>query len=231
MTTAKKTTSKVSKKVIKKMVAKQNRQVAKLNKAFEALSPSEKRVYIARDVLAQIALKKLIPATGVWLTGKTSSLVKERDLKSDPELQDIIAKTKQCEGCAMGGLFMSAVCIADELRVSELEGVKSFQTDREIDKTFGYSLTPFTDGGDVEHGDAFKYLKRFFTRDQLVKIEAAFEQNGGSECDYEAGEFAPETQDPTERMTLIMQNIIVNKGTFKPLKQPVAVWTMPGFAG
>lgn len=240
MTTAKKTrkVSSTAKKAIKKLVAKQNRQVAKVNKTFEALSPADKRVYIARDVLEQIRLKKLIPTTGTWLTGVGDEpLVSEKDIKKDPELQEILAKTKQCEGCALGGIFMCTINAADKLKVSDLNGVQEFQEERKKDEGLEACYrTPFNafEHGQVFYKDAFKYLKRFFTTNQLAKIENAFERGNGAcrnEGDYESRNFALDVDDPTDRMTLIMQNIVVNKGTFKPSQKPVQVWATSGFVG
>src|ERR1700735_5612950 len=95
--TTKKAVSKSAKKTLKKLVARQNRRTNRINKAFEKLSPAEKRVYIARDVLEQIRLKRLIPTSGVWLADHNENpLIKLNDVKADSEVQDIVAKTKKC---------------------------------------------------------------------------------------------------------------------------------------
>ena len=66
-------------------------------------------------------------------------------------------------------------------------------------------------------------MKKIFTRNQLALIENAFETGRGV-YKYQAGEVAAEKAflfgskfvDEDKRMIAIMQNIIDNKGTFKP---------------
>lgn len=218
---------KLNKKSVKKIVSQHNRQVTRENKAFQALSPAEKRVYIARDVLAQIASKKLVPTIGIWLSGKGRDLFTEKDLNKDPELQDILKKTKQCEGCAIGGMFMCAVQTADQLKLSKLEGVKNFKEDQEDNPGQYHYLD-----NDIDQRDAFNYLKKFFSSNQLAMIETAFERGGGAYHAHDgSADFVTSITGASERMKLIMQNIIVNKGTFRPEKKPVQVWVIPGFVG
>lgn len=219
---------KLSKKSVKQLVQNHNRRVARNNKVFEKLSPADKRVAIARDVLAQIAAKKLVPTAGAWLTGKDDTpLFNEKDLKKDPELQSILAKTEQCEGCALGGLFMCAVKRADQLKLSELDGVKSFKKEKaeyeDVDMTIDHSV--------INTDDAFRYLKRFFSDVQLNEIESAFEKGKGAVMNFVVARFAEEVNDPADRMRLIMENIITHKGKFVYQDEPFMKWVTPGFVG
>lgn len=198
-----------------------NKKIDKDNKAFDAMSPSEKRVAIARDVLEQIKIKRLMPKFGTWLHKKGARNLFSKDLvKDNIEVKDALAGIKQCSGCAIGGMFMCAVERADKLKVSELEYAKDCAE---------YSDPIVVE--EISEDDSFTYLKRFFSRDQLELIECVFESNGGSHYDEDAGDFALGVGSPSERMRLIMENIIVNKGTFKLNKLPVAVYTTPGFTG
>jgi len=228
MKTVKKTNSKVS--AAKKRIAQHNRRIAAANKAFEKLKPAERRVAIARDVLAQLATKRLVATPGVWLSGvDADGLFTEKDVKKNPELRDLLKKTKRCEGCLIGGVFMCAVERADKLKLDQLEGVKEYREDKKYDKeTYLHDSNAV-----VTENDAFDYLRKFFSQDQLGMMEAAFEQNEGA-CHHEAGyNFASYVDDPSTRMRLIMENVIVNKGTFNPDQQPteVTTWTTPGFMG
>jgi hypothetical protein len=109
-------------------------------------------------------------------------------------------------------MFMCAVEKADKLKVSDLQDVKDG-----------------SDFADIEQEDVFAYMKKFFTVEQLEMIESAFEKNGGA-CYDECGEdFAPLEEDPVERMKLVMQNIILNKGTFDPNLEPECIYTYPKF--
>jgi hypothetical protein len=213
--------TKAQKEKAKKVVAARNRQIAKDNAAFEKMTPSEKRVTIARDVIAQLAVGRLVATTGLWLASPNGMLFDDSDAEKDLELQAVLKKTKTCEGCAMGGLFMCAVERANKLKVSELVNV---DTDEDGES--------FVTDGEVQGDDAFSYLKRFFSKGQLEMIETAFEQGGGAtSAGFESESFAENVEDPGERMRLIMENIVVNKGKFVPHKTPVMIWSTPGYKG
>lgn len=211
--------SKAQKEKLANAVKATNRRIAKDNAAFEKMAPAEKRVTIARDVIAQLAVGRLVATPGMWLTGEDGKdLV---DVKKDVELQTILKKTKVCEGCAMGGLFMCAVERANKLKVSDLINV-----DDDADGEGSLNLS------EVDGDDTFKYMRRFFSQDQLDMIETAFEVGGGAtSAGHESENFASDVEDAGDRMRLIMENIVVNKGKFVPKKLPVQVWRTPGFLG
>lgn len=216
----KKVVKKVAKKPVSKLVKKINRKIAKDNLEFQKLSPSQKRIQIARDVLAQLASKKLVAQPGVWLSqaGESSFLSEKVALtKKDVEVQTVLSGLKKCEGCALGGMFMCAVERADKLKVSDLSGFSDVQ-DNYADLS-------------VEGSDAFGYLKKFFSESQLNLIECAFEQGNGNSYDGRSENFVYNIDDPSERMRLIMENIIANNGTFNYKKKPVYTWVTPGFKG
>lgn len=207
--------TKVQKEAAKKLVKRTNARITRANKAFEKMTPAEKRVQIARDVLAQLFSKRLIAESGVWLEGKGGKdLFKKSDIQKDAELSDILANTKQCQGCALGGMFMCSVERADNLKVGKLEAVK------ESDNC-----------NIIAENDAFSYLRKFFSNDQLEMIESAFEHGNGAAYHGDSAEFLYNIDDPQTRMRLIMENIVANKGTFRPSKAPVATWTTPGYQG
>jgi len=92
---------------------------------------------------------------------------------------------------------------------------------------------------DVSEADAFKYLKKFFSEKQLAMMECAFERGDGAASPSDIGdelfdqcqEFANDIEEPKERMRLVMENVILNKGTFRPNKKPVQMYVTPGFTG
>jgi hypothetical protein len=218
--TAKKTVKTV-KKLTKKQLAevaedvkKENRRIARENAKFEKLTAKEKRVQIARDVLAQLALKRLVPTPGVWLNGKSgeghNTLYTEKDINKDRQLQDVLKGRKTCTGCALGGMFMCAVERANELKISDLNDA---------------------DEG-IDFDDAMNYLGRFFDGKQLEMIETAFERgDGATSAGDEALEFCENVEDASERMRLVMENIVVNGGKFVPTKRPKVTYVTPGFTG
>lgn len=224
-----KKSSKKQLQAAKDSVKKVNRQIARDNEKFEAMTPTEKRVQIARDVLSQLRLKRLTAVSGVWLQGGDDSpLFENKDVEKNPELKDILAKTERCEGCALGGLFMCAVERADKIKLGELACVKEYKEEAKAYKNTPEYINDVE--GTMEFTDAFKYLKKFFSAHQLEMIEEAFEQGSGN-CsttnDHAAG-FVIDIDDEEDRMRLIMENIIVNNGLFKPEKRPVQSWTTPG---
>lgn len=199
---------------LKKSVDARNRKVTRDNNLFEKMSPAEKRVQIARDVIAQLAAKRLIATTGTWLAnGDEGDLFTKEDVHKNPELQKILKRQKECTGCALGGMFMCAVERADELRLGDL--------DRDS-----------RDYRQMQDGSVFKYMEKFFSREQLDEIEAAFEQGEGFVDDSNvASGWLSEVDDANERMRLIMENIVANKGKFNISKSPVQKWITPGYKG
>lgn len=223
----------MNKKVLKsvnKVVANRNRQVKKDNLAFEKMSPAEKRVQIARDCLQQLASKRLVATQGSWLTGVNDiSLFSNKDVKKDLELQQVLLKQKKCEACALGGMFMCAVERADKLKLSKIVSTKGFY----------YSDSDQYENCSIEQSDVFSYMRKFFSKDQLELIEFTFEHGNGAcylnnDKASAAIEFSYKANlsgDSQTLMKLIMENIVVNKGTFKPEKVPVQQWVTPGYVG
>lgn len=172
---------------------------------FNNLSPAQKRVAIAQEVLARLAADKFHARRG-WFYLWRSDVPTAGDLNK--EMQPV-AERATCTVCALGGLFMSAVIKGNN-------------------QTLTYSLA-----GDVASGDACGFspminkLKEYFSQDQIILIEMAFERGGG----YYAGEldaeqfpegweeaqgFGQAWIDDRTRMEAIMRNIIANNGTFLP---------------
>ena len=180
------------------------------NEAFEKLTPSEKRVSIARDVIAQLASKRFEAKQGLYVD--TDAEVTKATAKRDAS--EVFASAKSCTVCGIGSLFVSAVCKADKLPVADL----------------GLEAGDYADvGGDA----AYAYLEQFFSLNQLKSIECAFEQTDsfGGDNSYQSAKFGDEVVDDDDRLRLIMENIIVNKGRFVPSQKPVQQWITPRFTG
>jgi hypothetical protein len=79
--------------------------------------------------------------------------------------------------------------------------------------------------------DVFKYMRRFFSKNQLTLIESAFERGAGAVPGTleSRGFLADEDVDPELQMKMIMQNIIKHKGTFVPTDRPKRTYVMDGF--
>lgn len=203
---------------LKRALKNHNRRVARANAAFENLSASEKRVAIARDVLAQIHSKRLTAQRGVYLNLDSS---KSTTVTKNTELRDLLKSQKSCTGCALGSMFMCAVEKADKLKVNDL---------CYLDLAEGQSEELVPNDIEIDQDDTIKYLSKFFPKDQLLDIESAFE---GDDFGGDCTDFLPEEmEDSSERMRLIMENIIAHKGKFDPSTSPVAgSYSTPGFVG
>lgn len=188
------------------------KRIARDNAAFDKLSAQAKRIHIARDVIAQIQIGKIVAQQGVYGRGKTGNLFGQ--LKVDhlygevEESQKVEVKAAKCVACGIGSMFICAVKKADRLFGKDLGGCGR---------------------NELNGDDARAYLERFFDSEDLFAIEDAFE------CqldDQEANNAWSAVDDDNDRLILIMQNVIANKGAFDPEQAPVPVkFEMPGFKG
>lgn len=153
---------------------------------FKKLTKAEKRVVIARDVIAQLDLKRLKARhnTYVDLVGSPA------EIQSDSVQVCDLTVGRKCEVCALGAMFVTAVERADRLTVADTS------------HGWGYGELEGIGGEDCYH-----YLSRFFSHGQLALIENAFEG-------FNENAFAAVARSPSARMRLVMQNIIDNGGKF-----------------
>jgi hypothetical protein len=218
-------------------LAKQiKREIAKREAIFKKASLTQKRVLIAKDVIAQIKAKKIKPESGSFvhvekIQGFMSSTDAEARHGSWNFAMNKLSDTKgyaadvrqlyldntlqQCSCCALGGMFMSCTLYNNNTTVEDLSYAGA-------------------DIGDVilDEGDKSipNGLNKFFSLVQLRLIEQTFEGDQGainSGMDDGTGEiidkFSPRAEafytkykKPKDRLIAIMQNIINNNGTFKP---------------
>lgn len=174
-------------------------------KPFEKMTPSEKRVTIAQDVLDQLESKRLLASPGTWVANEEFEFyVSKGGAPVESLFCTQTGKKKKCNVCAMGALFVCAVERADELKVEDLSNTwVSDESTKKMKVNF-------------EEEDVFEYMDRFFERDQLDAIETAFERGAGGTFHSDLAEgFAGYVEDASERMRLIMENIVANNGTFK----------------
>ncbi len=193
-----------------------NKLTEEKNKKFAKASKARKRVMIAKDVLAQLEAKRFVAKPGTFAA---LSVGKRDGVNAESEVCNITAGQK-CNVCGIGALFVSAVEFADKLKIGELE----------------YKATVARSTTNFEEDDVFCYLRRFFDQEQICAIESAFEMGGGVTYDYHGTQFfkTVNSEDyefsPNERMRLIMENIVVHKGTFNPHVRPeVSKFSTPGY--
>lgn len=186
---------------------------------FNSLPDDKKRVAVAKDVIKYLTQNKLRAGTGVYVsptcdlraTIRNEANIQDTDeIELQPFLIDSLKNESPeiiCEVCAKGALFLAEVFYRDDYKfnVSWLNGCQIF-----------------------EQGTSSKVIKNkldFFDPDQLDLIELFFE--GGNIDKNEniesyktkATDFVHKTYwDDCNRLLLIMQNIVKNKGTFVPEK-------------
>jgi hypothetical protein len=181
----------------KKITTKKKQSISKSNAAFEKLSPKNKRITIAKDVIAQLKSGYLNALSsnayvGIDADNISSEFYGESD--NELELKDVFDNEEQCTVCGIGSLFVCAVKRMDKLKVSKL------------------------DGGGVSQSLVHEYLKGFFSILQLNAIENAFENYGSPGGNYfdSIQEYLDTCNDPdNERLKLIMENIVKHDGEFK----------------
>jgi hypothetical protein len=183
-----------------------------MSKKFADMTPKNKRIAIAKDVLTQLAAKKLRAAHGIYL-----EVVADGEFTAEEMLR------KPCTVCALGGLFVACTNkVPSEINSDEL-GLSTDNYD-------GFTET-------VLNGDSDSMKPRmqaYFTREQLRLIEHAFEkrvietvdENNDEYTELELAEyweknsramkFKPKVVSPNNRLKAIMENVIENNGTFVP---------------
>jgi hypothetical protein len=179
------------------------------------MTPVEARIAIAKDAIAQIRRNKYIIRNSIYCK-VNPKLVDDRDQLFDrddvgKELQSVLrTRFENCEVCAKGGLFISAIRKFDDFRI------QNSILDTWQDKNYSDDRGPLNDGGLVT-----SHLRKFFGKEQLELIEYAFEQgyNGNprnTKLAYKAMIFGKGFTLDEERMLAILKNIIANRGEFVP---------------
>jgi hypothetical protein len=178
------------------------------NAAFKAATKAEKRVLIAKDVLAQLKAEKIVPSPGDWVRMYVAT-VPDGSLDVCTITENPVKKGVECHCCGLGALMLSEIRHTNELTVGDLRVCRP------------YSAAPVSVV--IGRGDSGDRLEKYFSSGHLQLIEIAFEEGRGAHSvftsqDYEAKMFALGKK-PEERLRLIMKNIVKNGGTFAPHKK------------
>jgi len=177
-------------------LTKLNKRIKARNRAFAKLSPEQKRVTIAKDVLEQLDAGRLTPTQGTYLSPRTKVCARS----GSQQLAELLPRIEKCNVCGLGALFACAVGRADKITLSEVGDFFAANEYRDI-----------RGGDDIRKVDfnVKDYLLGFFNSNQLRAIEHTFEQ-------WTDGVGVLMRGVPVRRrMVLIMENIIRNGGTFE----------------
>jgi hypothetical protein len=174
------------------------------NKLFNSMSKAEKRVRIAEDCLERIQLNLINPYVNQFINPSDIQMLQQ--LNTD--LKTSLNSSIQCTACAKGSLFLSYVGRVNNFDSCHLDDDNNIRS------------------------NAHKKLLEIFTHNQLSMIEYAFEgiqylryyrvKNERKEIEFsytirqKLSEIKAIYESPTDRMIFICENIIKNKGTYKP---------------
>jgi hypothetical protein len=131
--------------------------------------------------------------------------------------ETLLTKNPKCKVCGIGSLMLSAIRYNNNVNWKKCDWTDSSILD-EMD---------YYDNGDLIHSDndenayldASKNLNKFFSERQLRLIESAFEVrafHSDNQQYVEAEEFGQKFINDKKRLLAIMENVVENKGTFKP---------------
>jgi len=160
---------------------------------FNRLTREEKRVAIAKDVLAQIKAKRFEARCGIYVSGKAEPGSTKEPFAAAPK------EIKKCNVCALGSLFMAK----GDLVPNTLDRLEIYD-------------------GFIGSERPAEQLGAYFSQDQLDLIESAFEgadysHDGTSYREIVVDRFygwEASQEDQNELLKCIMANIVRNRGTF-----------------
>lgn len=181
-------------------------KIKRRNRDFAKLTKPQQRVAIARDVIAALNAKKIIAKNRVYI----QNAILDNLIHKNPDEQvcNLMEQVPSCNVCVKGALFVAAVKRKDKLQAKDMlfddePWITRLEDEESISKYLG------TDN--------------LFSKAQLTMIEDQFEKD--TIVDWENENFRiwrGDIQTADGRMRAIMQNIIKNKGTFRPKKSEMA---------
>lgn len=207
-----------------KKLEKINKLIAEKNSAFIKATNSQKRVMIAKDVLAQIKAKRYVARSGTWAQPTFRENFFNTEQTGNESIQQLFAskEIESCDVCAIGGLFMSCTNLNNHTTYKQFNDESD-----EIGELIAY--------GDAYETGISNGLDLFFSKNQLILIEIYFENGEGyfsidnetvntgsrfyKSIDFDhVKSFNDKYQDNDDRLKAIMKNVVENDGTFVPEK-------------
>lgn len=201
---------------------KLKREIARRNRAFENATPSERRVLIAKDVIAQLKASRLIAQRGIW----TAMSARGLDIDGAASFQSTFLNNKNvaCSCCAVGSLFIGCTLFANKICNDAIQdnpelGNMLFCGDQfanGFDKLFsrkqlGLIELAFEGATVFLDGDVFREIKPVAVTEKEIDAALSFFKQHFNNQD----ESCP-LDNSRARLIKIMENIVANKGTFKP---------------
>lgn len=187
-----------------KMFVFDAKRIEKQNAAFHKMSNKKQRMAIAKDVLAQLKLKKYVASPGHYVysskLNELENLHNTANYRADDMVQAfdfqkaLLVNAPECNVCGLGAAFCSMARLGDDLTTDDAN-------------------------------DIHEVLSPIFGRTQVALIEYAFEGwdvNGDASenlTDHQMDKcthFYGKHSNDDKRLGAIFKNVIKNNGKFKP---------------
>lgn len=169
-------------------------------KKLEDMSPAERRVAVAKDVLKHLNFFKVKDGNTYCFLDKLPKSIPNKGSMQD--YMDKITNTKRCEVCALGAMMLSHVRLFDKFDLDRMVKITDLpDAVRYLHLTYWDAITALRENG--------------FSLKDLDAIERAFESRrcpnkNGIEINLNL------PVNPAARLGKIMQNIVKNGGDFRP---------------
>jgi hypothetical protein len=197
-------TTKIAK--LKKKLAATKKLVEVNNAAFKKASRAEKRVMVAKDVIARLKTKQYRATEGRWVEPTMRNFI-PYDARELSLQKQIVEESEKCACCGIGAVTLSCIVFNNNATLGDL-------TDHKLD----FDVMENTEG------DKFG-LKKIFSPRQLALIEIAFENGEGYYQLEDRGRLFTKAEfnklsaqykgyQPTTKLIAIMKNIVENNGEF-----------------
>jgi hypothetical protein len=198
-------------------LAEARREIARRNKIYAEASAAEKRVLIAKDVIAQLKDNRIVAESGTWTRIDLKRGAKDVVYGEQDAFQKTFLTTPEmsCNCCAVGSLFIGCTLYANKLTNDDVDDNWQLGDDIITRKRFANGFNKLFSAkqlGLIE--TAFEGCTEFFTDDDAVGYMAppvSDEELNSALIGY-YNKFAS----PKARLVAIMENIIANEGAFKP---------------
>lgn len=217
-----------AKKTVKKLSIKEyNKQVEKKNVSFSRMSEAQKRVSIATDVIEQLTAGKINAENGHYIWGVDYS----HDQWKNKEMQQLLQEEPiTCSACALGSMLYCEVLKRDKFKMPR-DGKLGAISRRAITKRLSnyFSALQLDMIETAFEGNVIKDTTRALLSRKRDEDDAKIPTALGKKCIKFGESFGGAMGNDSSwcdnidfeghsdiRLKGIMQNIIDNKGTFKP---------------
>jgi hypothetical protein len=204
--------------------------IAKRNAAFAKLSPEQKRVTVAKDVIAALNAKQIKAQANYYLKvystklgpkKHTAAWYAEMEKQQEADAQtELLAGKLQCSACAIGAVFTCAVERVNNLKVEDLKSARKSFMSSYLEGLFSreqLDLMEVAFERTSEHAESLRDEDGYYTaREHRSAVDSAIDFGRQFESDeWDKDENKP-TFDADGCMRAIMKNVSDNNGEFRP---------------